>query len=58
LGRLLDDIESKAQQPPDAAQHMHLIERLKDGMAQFEVSHPTLTLALNEVLGVLSGAGV
>ena len=58
LDHLLGDIELKVKQPQDAAHHENLIQRLQDSVSRFEVSHPNLTMALNEVLNALSGAGV
>ena len=35
-----------------------LIKRLKENMEHFEETHPTLTLALSQMLTVLSNAGI
>jgi Domain of unknown function (DUF4404) len=58
LESVLGDLDAKLAQPHDAEHNQRLMERLEDGIAHFEVSHPSLTMALNGVLAALSGVGV
>jgi hypothetical protein len=44
----------KGKGPPDES----VIERLEDAIDHFEVSHPTLTRMLSEMMTILSNAGI
>ncbi len=58
LLKLTEAIKRKLEQPQDVEQHLHLVGLLQDEEAYFEVSHPKLAMALNEVLTILSAAGI
>jgi len=44
----------KSKGPPDES----VIERLEDAIDHFEVTHPTLTTMLSEMMTILSNAGI
>ena len=44
----------KGKGPPDES----VIERLEDAIDHFEVTHPTLTTLLSEMMTILSNAGI
>jgi len=60
LRHLNADIENllkrsgKGKGPPDES----VIERLEDAIDHFEVTHPTLTRMLSEMMTILSNAGI
>jgi hypothetical protein len=58
LNRLLGDVELKLEHPQDAAHHQYLVEQLSNDLTHFEVTHPALTKALNDLLATLSAAGI
>ena len=35
-----------------------LVQRLQDGIDHFEIEHPSLTMALSEMMKILSNAGI
>ena len=58
---LISDLEHHLDAPGDAPSDVHrarLNERLEAAIDQFEATHPTLTLRLNEIMMTLSGTGV
>lgn len=44
----------KGKGPPDES----VLERLEDAIDHFEVTHPTLTTMLSEIMTILSNAGI
>jgi hypothetical protein len=60
LRHLNADIENllkrsgKGKGPPDES----VLERLEDAIDHFEVTHPTLTTLLSEMMTILSNAGI
>jgi archaellum component FlaC len=44
--------------PDEARKDRNLIQRLEDEIATLEVTHPSLTIALNDLLGSLTAAGI
>ncbi len=46
------------EEPSPTEQYQSLREQLIDGIWQFEISHPNLTVAMTHVLDSLSGAGI
>jgi hypothetical protein len=57
LKRLTATIEQRIKKPQQTDHHESLIKLLRDEVAYFEVSHPKLTTALNEVAMILSAGG-
>ena len=58
---LIGGLEHHLDAPGDAPSDVHrarLNERLEAAIDQFEATHPTLTLRLNEIMMTLSGTGV
>jgi len=50
INTLLNDGEKQAEES--------LIQRLQDGIDHFEIEHPNLTMALSEMMKILSNAGI
>lgn len=57
LEGLLDDLEDNLEASEDA-NHLHLVEDMKDAISQFEVQHPTLSGIVNELMLTLSNMGI
>ena len=55
IGSLRQVIETPPENDED---HRDLSEALGDIALQLEVSHPTFTRLLNQISGILSGAGI
>jgi hypothetical protein len=51
---LLDRLDAEGRQPSDPS----LIESLEESIDHLQVSHPTLTTLLSQVLTTLSNAGI
>lgn len=47
---LLEDSNYRPEEP--------LLQRLRDTIDHFKIEHPTLTMALSEMLAILSNAGI
>jgi len=60
LGTLQRDTRALLDRADDAptAEHESLAERLRDAIPEFEASHPTLTLAMMEVVDQISRIGL
>lgn len=58
LQQLLADLESQQQGDITHGGYDELVNRLKDAITHFEVSHPTLTGVLNELMMTLSNMGI
>jgi CII-binding regulator of phage lambda lysogenization HflD len=58
LERLMVSIERKLVEPQDAIHHRQLVELLREEIAYFEISHPILVTALNDILTMLSAGGL
>ena len=60
LRSLVADIQAVLDRPARAPGHEteSLGERLREAMQRFEVSHPALSAAVEQVLNTLSGAGI
>lgn len=58
LEKLVADIERRMDRPDDLDQHTNLIEDVKDSVTYFEVSHPTVTGILNDIMMSLSNMGI
>jgi hypothetical protein len=58
LERLIDDIEHKLQHPDQGETSGSLIERAKESIEHFEVSHPRATAILNDIMMTLSNMGI
>jgi hypothetical protein len=54
---LLDELEDKLEATDDA-NHLHLVEDMKQALSQFEVEHPTITGVLNQLMVTLSNMGI
>lgn len=58
LESLIDDIESKLENPEDEDQDEGLIDRLRDAIETFETTHPRATRILNDIMMTLSNLGI
>lgn len=59
LEHLETDIRKKLKQAEEAEDEEDtLIEDLVDAIQEFEVAHPSVTLALGRLMDILSGSGV
>lgn len=58
LEKLVADIERRMDRPDGLDQHTNLIEDVKDSVTYFEVSHPTVTGILNDIMMSLSNMGI
>ena len=56
--KLLRDLEKDIDELLDRSDTSSIVERLRDAIKQFEVSHPTLTSMLSEISNILSNAGI
>ena len=57
LENITEDINSFLQQS-DAQRDETILQRLQDTIDHFNIEHPKLTMALLEVLSILSNAGI
>jgi type II secretory pathway component PulM len=58
LQALVADVEAQLARGGDAAQGSDLKDSLRASIDQFEVEHPRLTLALNQIIASLSSMGI
>lgn len=58
LDSLIRNLELKLESPNDRERHHSLTDGLSDSLTHFEVSHPTLTAILNDVMMALSNMGI
>jgi phytoene/squalene synthetase len=60
LRHLNEDISNLLKRSEKGKAHSDesLLERLEDAIDHFEVSHPTLTTMLSEMMTILSNAGI
>jgi prefoldin subunit 5 len=58
MKRLLKDIERPRPPAGDEIKQGNLVQRLQDEVASFGATHPELTAALDEVLEILTAAGI
>lgn len=58
LENLISEIETKLASPDDEFHHKTLTESLTDNVTHFEVSHPTITGILNDLMVKLSNMGI
>jgi len=58
LATLVEDLEKKVTSPEDSELHESLTHQLKDSVLHFEVSHPTLTAIMNDIMIRLSNMGI
>jgi uncharacterized protein YlxW (UPF0749 family) len=58
LNALVDEIERMDHEADGVHEDRTLIMRLEDEIASLEVTHPSLTVALNDLLEVLTAAGI
>ena len=56
--RDLDADIHKFLERPDAQANASLLERIQETIDHLEVKYPTLTLALSEMMSILSNAGI
>ncbi|MFN8414051.1 MAG: DUF4404 family protein [Anaerolineales bacterium] len=56
--QLLRDLERDINELLDRSDRSSILERLRDAVKQFEVSHPTLTAMLSEISSILNNAGI
>jgi uncharacterized protein DUF4404 len=54
IGRLLERTSSGTARPVTS----HEINRLEESIRHFEVTHPTLTATLSQLLNILNNAGI
>jgi hypothetical protein len=58
LERLIDAIEHKLDHPEQHEEDYSLVERAKESIEHFEVSHPRATGILNDIMMMLSNMGI
>lgn len=58
LDALISGVETRLEQPDDAAHHQSLVQDVRDTIAEFEVSHPRTTAILNEIMVTLGNMGI
>jgi len=58
LDKLVSYVDMKLQKPYDPANHDRLMGHLKDNIHYFEVTHPDLTLVMNNMVTMLSNLGI
>jgi hypothetical protein len=58
LQSLSQELEKKLQNPEDDQVHEDLAGRLDEAVLHFEVSHPTLTAILNDIMVKLGSMGI
>jgi predicted translin family RNA/ssDNA-binding protein len=56
--QLLRDIEKDISEVLQRSDRGSVLERLREAIKQFEVSHPALTSMLSEISTILSNAGI
>ncbi len=57
LENITADINSFLQDP-DVEADESVLQRLQDTIDHFNIEHPTLTMALSEIMSILSNAGI
>jgi Domain of unknown function (DUF4404) len=58
LDKLLSYLDTKMQTPNDPENHDQLIGHLEDSIHYFEATHADLTMAMNNLLTMLSNLGI
>ncbi len=58
LDTLISGIETQLDNPDDATHHQSLIQDFRQSISQFEVSHPTTTAILNQIMVTLGNMGI
>lgn len=56
--KLLRDLERDINELLDRSDRSSILERLRDAVQEFEVSHPTITAMLSEISNILNNAGI
>ncbi len=55
---LLGELEEEAKKPEDSERSQKLADKLKEMIAEYEVKHPGIATALEEILWTLSNMGI
>lgn len=58
LDALISGVETRLEQPDDAAHHQSLVQDVRQTISEFEVSHPRATAILNEIMVTLGNMGI
>ncbi len=58
LDKLLSYVDMKLQEPQNPAHDQLLIGHLEGNIRHFEVTHPDLTMVMNNMLTMLSNLGI
>ncbi len=58
LEKLVADLEQKLESPDNLPNDQDLTDSLADSLTHFEVSHPTVTGILNDLMMTLSNMGI
>jgi hypothetical protein len=58
LDKLMSFVEMKLQKPDDRVHLENLVEHLEDNIQHFGVTHPDLTIVMNNMLIILSNLGI
>jgi prefoldin subunit 5 len=58
LEALVNDISKLDGRDHDADTTRHLADRLQDEISRLEATHPSLTMALAEIVDILTAAGI
>ena len=57
IGVLIAGIETRLDAPGDIAHHHSLVRNLRRSILQLEVSHPSATAILNQIMATLGNIG-
>ncbi len=58
LGQLIEDIETRLDNPEDSEHHAGVVENVQSTIRQLEVEHPRATGILNNIMMTLSNMGI
>ena len=58
LETLVRDLEETLDKPGDTEHHKDVVRQLDDTIMHFEVSHPTVTAIMNDIMVKLSNMGI
>jgi hypothetical protein len=58
LERMRGDVQRALARPAVREEHQSLTAQLRDAIPRFESSHPTLTMAMAEVVDILNRLGI
>jgi hypothetical protein len=56
--QLLRDLEKDIDEVLERSDHDSILERLREAIREFEVTHPSITAMLSEISNILNNAGI